>query len=254
VGRFMRYEANKQAGRREYASTIKSREDRKAANRAVLPGFPKEEPFQSVEEVKKYLSTSALECLLCGKLYNALGRHLVAIHDITPEAYKVRYNIPPAWAIATTSVRDQMSESQVERVERDPESAKASLESARAALAEIVAKHGKHERPSIAKQAASNENRKKSSCYREKAEWFTHACLTCGKTFTRPASGKNQKRCSKACQDESRRVKLDGVSACKRGHVWTEQSVKVGKGGRTSCRICFNLRRRDRRAEIKVGV
>ena len=65
-----------------------------AARRKVLPGFPIEEPFQNIQEVRKYLSGDRMICLLCGKSFRRIGTHIEKMHGLTIEKYKEKYKIP----------------------------------------------------------------------------------------------------------------------------------------------------------------
>lgn len=67
---------------------------RRERRRRVMPGFPKTEKFQSLQEVREYLSHPKITCLLCGKQYRALGLHLKSIHDVTPDEYREMYGLP----------------------------------------------------------------------------------------------------------------------------------------------------------------
>jgi predicted transcriptional regulator len=73
------------------------RNDRKKvlkSRRVVLPGYPKTEPFKSIEEVERYLSTPKIVCLLCGKEYKSIGNHLKNIHGIELNDYRKMFDIP----------------------------------------------------------------------------------------------------------------------------------------------------------------
>lgn len=67
---------------------------RRAARRRIMPGFPVCTPFQSIDEVRQYLSGDCIVCLLCGKAYRSIGQHITAIHDMTVDEYRQRYDIP----------------------------------------------------------------------------------------------------------------------------------------------------------------
>lgn len=67
---------------------------RRQARREILPGFPITSPFESIEDVRQYLSGETMICLLCGKNYKRIGTHLIKIHGVTVDEYKKRYNIP----------------------------------------------------------------------------------------------------------------------------------------------------------------
>jgi hypothetical protein len=48
-------------------------------------------------------------CLLCGKKYKDLGKHL-RVHDVTPDEYRERYRIPWTYALCTLEVSDNYSD------------------------------------------------------------------------------------------------------------------------------------------------
>jgi transposase len=60
-----------------------------------LPGFPKEDTFQTKEEVDAYFSYEHIQCLMCGKWYAEINHmHLGRIHDMTVDEYKERFGLP----------------------------------------------------------------------------------------------------------------------------------------------------------------
>ena len=61
--------------------------------RIVLDGYPVERPFETLEDVEKYLSGDKIVCLLCGKDYKSLSAHL-KVHTHTSLSYKEHYRIP----------------------------------------------------------------------------------------------------------------------------------------------------------------
>lgn len=67
---------------------------RRAAMRKVLPGFPRETPFTTREEVDEYLGGEQIQCLMCGKMYKQLSFHLSRIHEMTTDEYKERFGLP----------------------------------------------------------------------------------------------------------------------------------------------------------------
>jgi hypothetical protein len=71
----------------------------RAARRKVLPGYPVNAPFQSILEVREYLAGDRVTCLLCGKNYKDISKHIVKIHNITPDEYRKKYNIPWTYGI-----------------------------------------------------------------------------------------------------------------------------------------------------------
>jgi hypothetical protein len=72
---------------------------RSSDRRRVMAGYPIEEPFQSILEVRHYLKGDRITCLLCGKDYRKLGIHLRTIHEMTVDDYKERYKIPWSYGL-----------------------------------------------------------------------------------------------------------------------------------------------------------
>ena len=74
-------------------SRPKRNAERRAARRLVLPGFPiSPRPF-SKAEIEQYFSGDRIQCLVCGKHYRRLGRHL-QVHDLTEDEYRELYGLP----------------------------------------------------------------------------------------------------------------------------------------------------------------
>lgn len=82
---------------------------RRANRRRVLDGFPIDRPFESIKEVREYLSGDKIVCLLCGRSFRTLGLHLRKIHDMTPDEYRERYNIPWTYGLACAENREAHS-------------------------------------------------------------------------------------------------------------------------------------------------
>jgi len=88
------------------------------ARRRVLPGFPIEEPFRSIKDVRHYLAGESIICLLCGKNYKKLGHHLSRIHGVTVDEYKKRYNIPWTYGLCCRDTSERYRRA-IERRMRD---------------------------------------------------------------------------------------------------------------------------------------
>jgi len=88
-----------------------------AARRVVLPGFPITTSFQSIDDVKDYLSGDRIICLLCGKAYKKLGMHLLKIHGITVDEYRKKYNIPWTYGILCAKSSKEYSKAMRKRME-----------------------------------------------------------------------------------------------------------------------------------------
>lgn len=95
------------------ASKWKKKEQR----RKVLPGYPVEEPFKSIDEVRAYMEGDSIICLLCGKSYRKLGTHLATIHDMTVDDYKEKYKIPWTYGLICSESSERYSVAVVKRME-----------------------------------------------------------------------------------------------------------------------------------------
>lgn len=93
-----------------------SEHNSKAARRAALPGFPIETPFNSIEEVRDYLSAEKIVCLICGKSYKSLGVHL-SVHEVTVDEYHQRYNIPWTYGLVCLPTAGLLSSAVTRRME-----------------------------------------------------------------------------------------------------------------------------------------
>ena len=71
------------------------------ARRKVLAGYPIETPFESIDDVREYLSGDRIVCLLCGRSFRRIGTHLIKIHGISFDEYREKYNIP--WTFSLIS-------------------------------------------------------------------------------------------------------------------------------------------------------
>jgi predicted transcriptional regulator len=88
-------------------------------SREVLSGYPRCEPFKTRTEIEEYVSADEIECLLCGRAFKNLGIHLKRIHQMYPDDYRYRYNIPAHFGLVGKSTSDRMSanSSQPDRIE-----------------------------------------------------------------------------------------------------------------------------------------
>jgi predicted transcriptional regulator len=50
--------------------------------------------FQTMQEVEDYLSGPDIMCLICGRRFQRLNRHVQHAHDIRPDEYKFEFGIP----------------------------------------------------------------------------------------------------------------------------------------------------------------
>lgn len=63
------------------------------------------QPFQTMDEVKDYLSGDTIACLICGKQNLSLPKHLYAAHDISPSEYRRQFGIPLSFALMAAPTR-----------------------------------------------------------------------------------------------------------------------------------------------------
>ncbi len=89
----IKFSATGKSGR----SDVRNRKDKADARRRFLAGatafYPMEGTF-TPQEALDYLETDPLVCLLCGKGFQMLGRHLSGSHDISGRDYCDMYLIP----------------------------------------------------------------------------------------------------------------------------------------------------------------
>ena len=62
-------------------------------------------PFQNIEEVTEYLSRDKIQCLVCGKHYNLLNKHLSDAHSLSTGEYRARFGIPLDRELAGVQLR-----------------------------------------------------------------------------------------------------------------------------------------------------
>lgn len=60
--------------------------------------------------IRRSVSTDAIVCLECGKRQKILRRHLAAMHDLTPQAYRVRWGLPDAYPMTAPDYAASRSE------------------------------------------------------------------------------------------------------------------------------------------------
>ena len=75
---------------------------RRLARRIVLKGYPKIGPFETMEQIEHYLkgAPDGHTCLICGRVYRALGIHLALLHSIDLDEYRDQYRLPRSFGLA----------------------------------------------------------------------------------------------------------------------------------------------------------
>lgn len=71
-----------------------ARDIRKKVTREKFSGYPRLVPFESPEEIERYLSQEEIDCLICGRRLRALSAHLARIHRVSTDDYKLRFGLP----------------------------------------------------------------------------------------------------------------------------------------------------------------
>ncbi len=92
---------------------------RRASRRLVLPGFPILPRKFSREEINNYFSGDKLQCLLCGKIYKDIGKHL-RIHDLNIDDYKELYGLPWRKGLVCQETHNCYSRALKKRTEDNP--------------------------------------------------------------------------------------------------------------------------------------
>lgn len=75
---------------------------RRLRRRIVQEGFPKISPFQSKDEIDRYLkgSPNGHTCLICGNAFRHLGIHLAKLHGVDLDEYRDQYHLPRTFGLA----------------------------------------------------------------------------------------------------------------------------------------------------------
>jgi hypothetical protein len=94
-----------------------SAEKIKNNRKKILPGYPITIPFNSIDDVREYISKDRITCLLCGKTYKKLGNHLLAIHETTVDEYRNFYHIPWTYGLLCPSSEQAYSKAILKRID-----------------------------------------------------------------------------------------------------------------------------------------
>lgn len=93
---------------------------RRAHRHEALPGFPVIQPFSTVEEIDAYLAGDRIQCLLCGKAFKDVGKHVAGLHGITTDEYRRKFGIPWTRALCCSDTSSKYSEVMSSRIASDP--------------------------------------------------------------------------------------------------------------------------------------
>jgi predicted transcriptional regulator len=81
--------------------------------------MPTTAPFQTLEEVERYLSGNKIECLVCGKHFDLLNRHLSDKHRLTTFDYRVQFGIPLDRELASAPLRAKVQRKRAQYATHD---------------------------------------------------------------------------------------------------------------------------------------
>ena len=81
----------------------------------------KTKPFETIEEVRDYLSDDIVVCLLCGAEKKTLGMHLNAVHRMTSDEYRQQFGIPWTYPLQGEATRALFREHGKRNVRKNPQ-------------------------------------------------------------------------------------------------------------------------------------
>jgi hypothetical protein len=90
---------NRMSGTTMQANVPRSEWLRRQRIMQVMPGFPAE-PFQTIEDVEAHIGGEKVVCLLCGKYYENVLRHVAVTHGLDGKDYRHQFNIPAKYSLA----------------------------------------------------------------------------------------------------------------------------------------------------------
>ena len=126
-------------------------------------------PFQTMAEVREYVSGDRIQCLVCGKYYRRLQYLHLSAHDMTADDYRERFGIP--WSMSLTSAPSRKATSSRMTPER--------IEAFKRVSAPHLGGWSTHVRPTA--PAVHNEWKKNAKLGRYLSqEYVTTECATCG--------------------------------------------------------------------------
>lgn len=68
-----------------------------------------------VISLKKAFGKDKVTCMICGKAMTTLGRHIRAVHQITPAEYRKQFDIPRTQPLAAKAYSEQRKQMAIER-------------------------------------------------------------------------------------------------------------------------------------------
>ncbi len=124
-----------------------------AMEKGVVPASEQsvvaEEAVAPVISKRKAFGKDQIICMICGKGFKTLARHLGTVHDMTPKEYRAQFDIPRTQSLAAKSYSESRRQMAIEK------DLGAGLAKARAARAE--------KKPAAKKPAAKKAGAKKAA-------------------------------------------------------------------------------------------
>lgn len=74
------------------------------------PAVPVTEPLIPAVSVRSSVKPDAISCLECGAKQKTLKRHLGTSHDLTPDQYRAKWNLPADYPMVAPSYSAKRSE------------------------------------------------------------------------------------------------------------------------------------------------
>jgi hypothetical protein len=92
--------------------------------------------FQSQAELDAWYSHDLLRCHICGEHTAGLSQHIIKKHGVTPDEYRLRFNIPSGYGLSGRATRIKQRACAAATLDKMRDSGFANLEKARAAKKE----------------------------------------------------------------------------------------------------------------------
>lgn len=86
-----------------------------ALERGEVPSEPAEASDEPAVSRKKAFGKDKIFCMLCGKGFKTLSRHLRTAHEMTPKDYRVQFDIPRTQSLAARSYSESRRQMAVDR-------------------------------------------------------------------------------------------------------------------------------------------
>ncbi len=86
-----------------------------ALERGEVPASAVEATNEPVVTRKKAFGKDKIYCMICGKGFKTLSRHLRTAHDMTPKDYRKQFDIPRSQSLAARSYSESRRQMAVDR-------------------------------------------------------------------------------------------------------------------------------------------